>query len=71
MLDPPLFTTICENDKGKVKVDALTPAEDARLSDPGKMQRYVDLVGWLHTEMVTIPARSRSPIQVLTGPVVG
>ena len=62
MLDPPLFTTICENGKSKVKVDALTPAEgDARLSDPGRMQRYVDLVGWLHTEMVTYPPEVGHP----------
>ena len=28
----------------------LTPAEaGTRLSDPGEMQRWVDLVGWLHT----------------------
>jgi len=34
----------------------LTPAEaGTQFSDPGGMQCWVDLVGWLHTEMVRLP----------------
>ena len=34
-------------------IPAFTPAKaGTRLSDPGGMQGWVDLVGWLHTEMV-------------------
>jgi len=37
-------------------IPALTPAEaGTRLSDPGGMQGWVDLVGLLHTEMVYPP----------------
>jgi len=35
---------------GRGDIPALTPAEaGTRLSDPGGMQGWVDLVGWLHT----------------------
>jgi len=50
---------------------ALTPARQATCSTqftyPGGIEGWVDLGGWLHTEMV-YPARRRSPVQVLTGP---
>ena len=37
-------------------IPALTPAEaGTRLSDPGGMQGWVDLVGLLHTEMEYSP----------------
>jgi len=50
---------------------ALTPAEaGTRFSDTGRMQAWVDLVGWLRTAMV-YPPKDGSPIQVLTGPDVG
>ena len=37
-------------------ISAFTPAEAGTgLSNPGGMQGWVDLVGWLHTEMVYPP----------------
>jgi len=43
-------------------IPALTPAEaGTRLSDPGGMQGLVDLVGWLHTEMVYPPEYGHPP----------
>ena len=47
-------------------IPALTPAEaGTRFSDPGGMQGWVDLVGWLHAEMVYVPKDSHP---VLAGP---
>ena len=41
---------------GRGDVPAFTPAEaGTRLSDPGGMQGWVDLVGWLHTVAVCPP----------------
>ena len=41
-------------------IPAFTPAEaGTRLSDPGGMQGWVDLVGWLQPEMVTSCNRAR------------
>ena len=41
---------------GKGDIPAFTPAEaGTRLSDPGGMQGWVDLVGWLQPEMVYPP----------------
>ena len=38
---------------GRGDIPAVTPAEaGTRLSDPGGMQGWVDLVGWLQPEMV-------------------
>ena len=43
-------------------VPAFTPAEaGTRLSDPGGMQGWVELVGWLHTEMVYPPENGHPP----------
>jgi len=43
-------------------IPALTPAEaGTRLIDPGRMQGLVDLVGWLHTEMVYPPEYGHPP----------
>jgi len=42
-----------------------------RFSDPGGMQSRVDLVGWLHTEIVYPPEDGHPSIQVLIGPDVG
>jgi len=45
--------TQCYLPPGRSDIPALTPAEvGTRLSDPGGMQGWVDLVGLLHTEMV-------------------
>ena len=49
-------------------IPALTPAEaGTRFSDPEGMQGWVDLVGWLHTEMV-YPPEDGHPSQYLPGP---
>jgi len=41
---------------------AFTPVEaGTRLSDPGGMQGWVDLVGWLHAEMVYPPENGHHP----------
>ena len=46
----------CYLSPGKGNIPVLTPAEaGTRLNDPGGMQGWVDLVGWLHTEMVYPP----------------
>jgi len=52
----------------QVNMSRLTPARKAgaRFTYPGGMEGWVDLGGWLHTEMVYPP--TWSPIQVLTGP---
>jgi len=51
--------TECCLPPGRGDIPALTPAEaGTRLSDPGGMQGWVDLVGWLHTEMVYPPEDS-------------
>ena len=48
--------TQCYLPSGRGDIPALIPAEaGTRLSDPGGMQGWVDLVGWLHTEMVYPP----------------
>ena len=39
-----------------------------RLSDPGGMQGWVDLVGWLHTEMV-YPPKGGHPSKYKPGPM--
>jgi len=42
---------------GRGDIPALTPAiAGIEFCDPGGMQGRVDLVGWLHTEMVYPPA---------------
>ena len=49
-------------------VPPLIPAEaGTRLSNPGGMQGRVDLVGWLHTEMV-YPPKDGHPSQYQPGP---
>ena len=41
----------------RADIPAVTPAEDGtRLSDLGRKQGWVDLVGWLNIEMVYLPA---------------
>ena len=41
---------------GRGDIPAFTPAEaGTRLSDPGRMQGWVDLVGWLQSEMLYPP----------------
>jgi len=46
----------CYLPPGRGDIPALTPAEaGTRLSDPGRMQGRVDLVGLLHTEMIYPP----------------
>jgi len=46
---------------GRADIPAFTPAEaDTRLSDPGGMQGWVDLVGWLQPEMVYPPEDGHS-----------
>jgi len=45
--------TQCYLPPGRGDIPAITPPEaGTRLSDPGEMQGWVDLVGWLHTETV-------------------
>ena len=56
----PRGITQCYLPPGRGDIPALTPAEaGTRLSDPGGMQG-VDLVGLLHTEMVTHPGNNRA-----------
>jgi len=44
---------------GRGDIPAFTPAEaGTRLSDPGGMQGWVDLVGWLQPDMVYLPKDS-------------
>jgi len=48
--------TQCYLPPGRADISAITPAEaGTRLSDRGGMQCSVDLVGWLHTEMIYPP----------------
>ena len=48
--------TQCYLPPGRSDIPALTPAEaGTRLSDPGGMQDWVNLVGLVHTEMVYPP----------------
>jgi len=50
------WITQCYLPPGRGDIPALTPAEaGTRFSDPGGMQRRVDLVGGLHSEMVYPP----------------
>ena len=52
----PYGITQCYLPPGRGDIPAFTTAEDgSRLSDPGGMQGWVDLVGLLHTEMVYPP----------------
>jgi len=52
----PYGITQCYLPPGRGDIPALTQAEaGTRLSDPGGMQGWVDLVGLLHTEMVHPP----------------
>ena len=54
--------TQCYLPPGRGDIPALTPAEaGTRLSDPGGMQGWVDLVGLLHTEMVYRPKTVTHP----------
>jgi len=54
--------TQCYLPPGRADIPALTPAEaGTRLSDPGGMHGWVDLVGWLHTEMYTRPKTVTHP----------
>ena len=49
----PYVITQCYLPPVRGDIPALTPAEaGTRFSDPGGMQGWVDLVGWLHTDMV-------------------
>ena len=52
----PYRITQCYLPPDRGDIPACTPAEaGTRLSDPGRTQGCVDLVGWLHTEMVYLP----------------
>ena len=52
----PYRITQCYLPPNRGDIPAFTPAEaGTRLSDPGGMQGWVDLVGWLHTELVYLP----------------
>jgi len=52
----PYGITQCYLPPGRGGIHAITPAEaGTRLSDPGGMQGWVDLVGWLHAETVSPP----------------
>jgi len=52
----------CYLPPGRGDIPALTPAEaGTRFSDPRAMQGWVDLVGWLHTEMVYLPETVTHP----------
>jgi len=55
----PYRITQCYLPPDRGGIPAFTPAEaGTRLSDPGGVQRWVDLVGLLHTEMVYPPEDS-------------
>jgi len=47
---------------------ALTPARwaDTRFTYPRRMEGWVDLGGWLHTEMVCLPAGSHPARRTVT-----
>jgi len=50
----PYGITQCYLPPGRCDIPALTPADaGTRLSDPGGLQGWVDLVGWLHTGWYT------------------
>jgi len=52
----PYEITLCYLPPGRGDIPALTPAEaGTRFSDHRGMQGCVDLVGWLHTEMIYPP----------------
>jgi len=52
----PYRITQCYLPPGRGDIPTLTPAEaGTQFKDPGGMQGWVDLVGWLHTEMVYPP----------------
>ena len=54
--DMPYGITQCYLPPGRGDIPAFIPAEaGTRLSDPGEMQGWVDLVGWLHIEMIYPP----------------
>jgi len=54
--------TQCYLPPGRGDIPVFTPAEaGTRLSDPGGMQGWVDLVGLLHTEMVYLPEDGHQP----------
>jgi len=54
--------TQCYLPPGRGDIPVFTPAEaGTRLSDPGVMQGWVDLVGLLHTEMVYPPEDGHQP----------
>ena len=54
--DMPYRIAQCYLPPDRGDIPALTPAEaGTRLSDPGGMQGWVDLDGWLHIEMVYLP----------------
>jgi len=58
----PYRITQCYLPSGRGDIPAFTPAEaGTRLTDPGGMQGWVDLVGWLHTEMVYPPKMVTHP----------
>ena len=52
------------------EIPALTPDEAGTgLSDPGGMQGWVHLVGWIYTEIVYPKTVTRPLVQVITGPM--
>ena len=58
----PYGITQCYLPPDRGDISALTPAEaGTRLSDPGGMQGWVDLVGLLHTEMEYPPEDGTHP----------
>jgi len=59
----PYGITQCYLPPRRADIPAFTPAKQAgtRFSDPGVMQGCVDLVGWLHTEMVHHPKMVTHP----------
>jgi len=64
----PYGITQCYLPPGRGDISALTPAKAGTwLSDPGGMQGWVDLVNWLHTEMVYPPEDSH-PSRYSPGP---
>ena len=46
----------------------LSPKADTHFTTLERVEGWVELNGWSHTQPVYLPASSRSPIQVLTGP---
>ena len=64
----PRGITQCYLPPGRANIPAFTPAEaGTRLSDPGRIQDWVDLVGWLHMprwysrpKTVTHPSTNRA-----------